>query len=92
MKYSTVLVGGLASIASAHSVARDANSVVPQLVGGRKFLSEMKARGALPEAAIPAAHTETKREAAGVVERQNADGRCGPGFGKCTTGCCSGAG
>lgn len=91
MKYSTVLVGGLASIASAHSVARDANAVVPQLVGGRKFLSEMKARGSLPEAAIPA-HTEAKREVGEMVERQNADGRCGPGFGACTTGCCSGAG
>ncbi|CAG8971104.1 hypothetical protein HYALB_00010681 [Hymenoscyphus albidus] len=88
MKYTTIIVGAIASVTSAHSVSSDANAVVPQLLGGRKFLSEMKARGALPDAAVPA-HIEAKRE---VVERQNTEGRCGPGFGSCATGCCSGAG
>ncbi|KAG9239357.1 carbohydrate esterase family 4 protein [Amylocarpus encephaloides] len=88
MKYSTILVGGLASIVTAHSVARDAS--VPQLVGGRKFLSELAARNALPKSAAPVKVQERHT----VEERQNANGRCGADFNKvkCTAGCCSPAG
>jgi hypothetical protein len=87
MKYSAILVGGLASIVGAHSAADGVDAVIPQLLGGRRFLSELTARNALPQAAsvvFPEKRT--------VEERQDSNGRCGPGFGKCTTGCCSDSG
>jgi hypothetical protein len=80
-------VASLASIAGAHSTTGDANAIVPQLLGGRHFLSELAARNALPKA--PFAVVEEKHV---VEERQNTNGRCGPGFGKCSSGCCSDAG
>jgi hypothetical protein len=78
MRYSAILVGSLASIAGAHSATADANAIiVPQLLGGRQFLSELAARNALPKAL--SAVGEEKHV---VEERQNTDGRCGPGLGK----------
>jgi hypothetical protein len=87
MRYSVILVGSLASIAGAHSGTGDINAIVPQLLGGRRFLSELAARNALPKA--PSVDVKRRHT---VEERQDANGRCGPGFGKCTTGCCSDAG
>lgn len=94
MKFSTILLGALASIASAHSDPREAHAGIPQIVGGRKFLSELKARAALSDAPVVRAHVEQRRKSLehGIEKRQNNDGQCGPGFGSCTSNCCSAAG
>jgi hypothetical protein len=77
MRYTAILVGSLASIVGAHSATADANVIVPQLLGGRQFLSELAARNVVLKALC--AVTEEKHV---VEKRQNTDGRCGPGFGK----------
>ena len=88
MRFSTVLAGALASVASAHSDPRSAG--MPKLMGGRKFLSEMKARNALPASVdAPAVHIEEGQPA--LEQRQTSNGRCGKGIGSCTN-CCSAAG
>jgi hypothetical protein len=62
------------------------------MLGGRKFLSELKAKNALPaplsieqRAPVVEEHFEE------LEERQiNPDGMCGPGIGVCaSTQCCS---
>ncbi|KAH8683189.1 hypothetical protein BGZ60DRAFT_524529 [Tricladium varicosporioides] len=96
MKVTSIIVGGLAALASAHSDHREDHAGLPKLMGGRKFLSELKARGALPSALEDAAMLVEERQEpveSTLEVRQNANGRCGVGFGaKCTTGCCSAAG
>lgn len=83
MKLTYILASALATAVSAHS---DFNA--PKIVGGRRFLSEMKfrnaGRGTVDALAV-------RVEERNVVERQTADGRCGPGLGSCTN-CCSPAG
>jgi hypothetical protein len=89
MKYATLVVGALASIASAHSDPRDVHAGIPKMLGGRKFLAELKAKDALP-APIQIEQSPPAMEAH-VEERQiNPDGMCGPGIGYCAeTECCS---
>ena len=94
MKFTTFVFGVLASIASAHTDPREAHVGIPKLVGGRKFLSELKARSALPiPEAVADIHVEERQPpmGAGLEERQTSDGQCGPGIGSCTN-CCSPAG
>lgn len=95
MKFTHILVGALTSGGAAHSDPRDVHAGRPQLVGGRQFLSELKARAALPAVlTTPEAHV-VERKASPEVHlegRQNNDGQCGPGFGSCTSNCCSPAG
>jgi hypothetical protein len=94
MKYTTLLVGALASIASAHSDPRDVHAGIPKMLGGRKFLAELRAKNALP-APIPvekrAPTVVNPRAEENLEERQiNPDGMCGPGIGYCaSTQCCS---
>src|SRR4051812_1717642 len=94
MKFKNFFLWALASITSAHSDPREANAGIPQIVGGRKFLSELKARAAVPGALVPNAHVESRERSSehALEERQNNDGQCGAGIGSCTTNCCSAAG
>ena len=100
MKIATVLFGAIASLASAHDDPREAHSGMPKLLGARRFLSELKARNALPDAFnVPAGHLEEHQPTDGDVmedlrDRQvSTTGQCGPGFGICpSTQCCSPAG
>jgi hypothetical protein len=103
MKYTTLVVVAITSIAGAHSDPRDVHAGVPKMLGGRKFLAELRAEKALPEALNvekrePDVQVE-KREP--VVEFMNSveeleerqvstNGQCGPSFGHCPAGqCCS---
>ncbi|KAE9374828.1 carbohydrate esterase family 4 protein [Stipitochalara longipes BDJ] len=98
MKYTTLVAAALASTASAHSDPRDAHSGIPKMLGGRKFLAELRAKNALP-AALMMEKREEKREpnvhvmrsVEDLEERQiSTNGQCGPGLGHCPTGqCCS---
>lgn len=98
MKYTTLVVGALAFIASAHSDPRDVHAGIPKMLGGRKFLAELRAKNALPEpirveerAEKRAPMVENPRMEQSLEERQiNPDGMCGPGIGYCaSTQCCS---
>lgn len=103
MKYTTLVVAAIASIAGAHSDPRDVHAGIPKMLGGRKFMAELRAEKALPEALKvkkrePDVQVE-KREP--VVEFMNSveeleerqistNGQCGPSFGHCPAGqCCS---
>lgn len=93
MKYITLVVGALASIASAHSDPRDVHAGIPKMLGGRKFLAELRAKNALPapvqiEQRAPIVEELVEED---LEERQiNPNGQCGPGLGYCpSTQCCS---
>jgi hypothetical protein len=101
MKYTTLVVGALASIASAHSDPRDVHAGIPKMMGGRKFLAELRAKNALPE---PIRVEQRAEKRAPIVEEMveeglmenleerqiNPDGMCGPGIGVCAASqCCS---
>jgi hypothetical protein len=90
MKFTSILAGSLASLASAHSDPREAHSGVPKLMGGRSFLSYLRARNALPDLSA-VADVEEREPPVYLEERQDANGRCGVGFGaSCAAGeCCS---
>lgn len=80
MKFTSILTSALVTVAGAHS---DYNA--PKIVGGRKFLSELKARNA-PRGPVNSPVVQFKER--DIVERQTSDGRCGPNLGSCTN-CCS---
>lgn len=87
MKASRTLIVLLASAASAHDL-REGFAAVPRLLGGRKFLAELKARNALP-AAFEKSAMNIEERAVKLPARQNAAGMCGPGIASCATECCS---
>lgn len=97
MKFELWIVGTLVTVTLAHS-SHDGPSM-PKLVGGRQFLSDLKARNAFPEAFRDGTETLQKREANQnpntLGERQvgGTSGTCGKGIGSCSAGiCCSPAG
>lgn len=99
MKLGTVVVGALLSLTRAHDDPRELHAGVPKLLGARRFLSELKARNALPDAfAVPTERIAERQPVPDEIletleERQGPSGMCGPGLGTCpTTQCCSPAG
>ncbi|RDL35375.1 uncharacterized protein BP5553_07306 [Venustampulla echinocandica] len=95
MKITAAFVlGSLISATAAHSESGDGNAGLPKFMGARKLLSEMKARNALPHPLEATVQAEKRQpvKAETLEERQDSNGRCGPGFGKCATNCCSPAG
>ncbi|TPX11180.1 uncharacterized protein E0L32_000998 [Thyridium curvatum] len=101
MHWSTVVVAALAGIATAHG-GDDHLHGLPKIVGGRKILSELRARRFEPGRAPPpnVARAERNQASEGpslppLGRRQNGgtSGRCGPGRGSCAGGyCCSAEG
>jgi hypothetical protein len=103
MKYTTLVVTAVASLAAAHSDPRDVHAGIPKMLGGRKFLAELKAKNSLPDALqmekrapapAPVVDVEKRGEVEGELEKRqpgvDPTGQCGPGFGVCPTGqCCS---
>ncbi len=95
MKLSYLLAGALASGGAARLDPRTVHAGSPQLVGGRQFLSELKARTALAALLTPPEARVEERKAspdAHLEGRENSNGQCGQGFGSCTSNCCSPAG
>ncbi|KHJ34002.1 putative glycoside hydrolase deacetylase [Erysiphe necator] len=83
MKTTLWTIVTLIAIVNAHL---DGTAGSPQLMGARKFFSEMKSRNTR---VLP---TSLASEAPTVIEkRQTSNGRCGPGLGSCTN-CCSAEG
>jgi len=86
MKYAATLAVVLATLTNAHS--SEDHAAGPQLMGGRKFLSDLKARHALPAPmAKPAVHMEER--ASNVLDTRADPDMCGPGIGSCVNACCS---
>lgn len=96
MRFSSVLVASLVSLASSHPGPRDGSAAMPKLLGVRQFLSEMKGRNVLlniPDS-VEAVNIDAFPEPISNLKiRQNVNGQCGAGFGSCAAGtCCSPAG
>ncbi|KAN0103372.1 family 4 carbohydrate esterase [Hyaloscypha variabilis] len=94
MKYTTLVATALASIASAHSDPRDVHAGIPKMLGGRKFLAELRAKNALPAPLMMEKRepdVQVMRSVEDLEERQiSTNGECGPGLGHCPAGqCCS---
>ena len=99
MKYTTLIVGALASIATvaAHDDPRDIHAGIPKMLGARKFWADLRAKNALPDAlkfekASPVVKEKRKVDAELEPRQTGIDpsGQCGPGYGVCPTGqCCS---
>lgn len=62
MLWSPVLLAGLLGLTTAHG--HDGDYPVPQLVGGRQFLSELKADRGMADRKLAAAHRVVDRHAA----------------------------
>ena len=106
MKYTTLVAAAIASIASAHSDPRDVHAGIPKMLGGRKFLADLRRENALPEALRvekrePVVEVEKREPTVKFMDsveelegRQvSTNGQCGPQFGHCPAGqCCSAAG
>lgn len=99
MRYTTLVVAALASVAIAHSDPRDVHAGIPKMLGGRKFLAELRKKNMLPDALkiekkspAPAPAVEKREQVEGELDERQIDpsGQCGPGYGYCPAGqCCS---
>jgi hypothetical protein len=70
MKLAVVAVGALASLVTAHYDPREGHVGIPKMLGARKFLSELRARKALPEIFTSfAGHVEAPQPAVKVKQR-----------------------
>jgi hypothetical protein len=88
MKSATLLAVALATLTSAHGSGEVSG---PKLMGGRRFLSDLKARHALPASMMKsAAHVEER--SSNVLDTRADPDTCGPGIGSCVNACCSAEG
>lgn len=92
MKVSAVVLSALIAQGLAHYDPREAHAGVPKLIGARQFLSELKARMALPKA-YSAPHVKERHpahEQEANLENRQSTNRCGPNLGTCVASlCCS---
>lgn len=95
MKVSCVVLGALVTLSRAHYDPRDTHAGLPKLVGARQFLSELKARGALPEAfenqQLEKRHAvQTPESTEATLKGRQSTDQCGPNLGTCiASDCCS---
>lgn len=95
MKTSLVLAAALVGLVTCHG--DHGGQHIPKILGGRKFLSDLKFRqpAPLPEPIGPRIPIRSERRQAGGKRQidDNTDGRCGSGAGSCAEGyCCSSEG
>ena len=95
MKLSVALLAASFGLTAAHG---DHGQHIPKLVGGRRFLSDMKMRQVVAEhqPIVERKSSRSTRPSGALKERQsdeNLDGRCGSGVESCAAGyCCSAEG
>ncbi|KAL8350384.1 hypothetical protein RB601_001230 [Gaeumannomyces tritici] len=93
MKWTALALSAFAGLAAAHG-----DQAMPHIVGDRQLASELRARGFTGHGGHGhGAHMHGvplgRRSVSELRARQNVDGQCGPGLGKCAAGyCCSSAG
>ncbi|KAK0711196.1 hypothetical protein B0H67DRAFT_279837 [Lasiosphaeris hirsuta] len=96
MKLSSALLAALLGLATAHG--HHEGQHVPKLVGGRRFLGDMRMRQAMVAnvPGVPKQPLGPARRQGSLRSRQiddNTDGQCGAKFGSCAPGyCCSSEG
>lgn len=92
MKINTIILGTITTFVAAHANPRDGEVAVPKLFGGRKFLSNLRARDG-HALGLTHAHLHQREPASLEAEIEARDNVCGPGVGSCSAGqCCSPAG
>ena len=88
MKGSLALLAASCGLVAAHG-----NLPIPKIMGGRKFLSEMRTRhvsGPSEPREDSAGHVHTEERSTFEKRQRNTDGQCGKGYGNCAAGyCCS---
>ncbi|KAL8387889.1 hypothetical protein RB595_009601 [Gaeumannomyces hyphopodioides] len=90
MRWPSLALSAFAGLAAAHG-----DNGMPHVVGDRQLASELRARGFASHGGHGhGAHMHgvplERRSVAELRARQNVDGQCGPGIGKCANGyCCS---
>lgn len=96
MRPSSTFVAALFGLAAAHGDHEGQH--MPKLLGGRRFLADLKARqgmtARLPTAGrVPIGPERRQESLHGRQIDDNVDGKCGPGVGSCAPGyCCSSGG
>jgi hypothetical protein len=92
MHSTIVLLATLSAFISAHSDPRDAYAGLPKLVGGRKFMANLKGRNVFSDAVPYLVKKNVPVEAEVQLEARFTQ-RCGSGVGNCDAGyCCSATG
>jgi hypothetical protein len=87
-----VLLATLSASSGAHSDPGDVHAALPKLVGGSKFIANLKGRSLITEA-VPSVVKERGLVEAGPQLEARFTETCGPGVGACDAGyCCSPAG
>jgi hypothetical protein len=89
MKLSLALLAASCGLVAAHG-----DFPLPKIVGGRRFLSDLKGRHGpdLPRPR-PAQHAHVEKKSKSQKRQSNTSGQCGPGYGSCAVGyCCSSEG
>jgi len=96
MKLSSTLVAAWLALVAGHG--DHGGQHIPKLVGGRRFLSDMRMRRAatVQGPTFAGAQDRSVKQPQLLDNRQiddNTDGKCGPGVGSCAPGyCCSAEG
>ncbi|OIW34073.1 glycoside hydrolase/deacetylase [Coniochaeta ligniaria NRRL 30616] len=89
MKWSSALMAASCGLVAAHG-----DLPIPRIVGGRKFLSDMRARH-IPDLPRPqpVEHVHVEKRSKSEKRQSNTSGQCGQGYGSCAVGyCCSSEG
>jgi hypothetical protein len=92
MRSATYLLATLCTLGYAHSDPRDVHAGMPKIMGGSKFMANLKARNIFANSTPAVVSGWGKAKAERHLEAR-ATNTCGPGVGSCDAGyCCSAAG
>jgi hypothetical protein len=92
MRAPIVLLAALSAVTSAHSDPQGIYARLPKLVGGAKFMANLKARNLFSEPLPAVVQGRAPVEAESLLEARVTN-TCGQGVGSCDPGyCCSAAG
>jgi hypothetical protein len=89
MQSTVVLLATLSALSSAHPDPRDVHAVLPELVGGSKFMANLRSRNIFIDGALSPLKERGPVEAGPQLEARFTE-TCGPGVGNCDAAyCCS---
>lgn len=92
MQSTVVLLATLSALSSAHPDPRDVHASLPELIGGSKFMANLRSRNIFIDEALSPLIQRGPVEAEPQLEARFTE-TCGPGVGNCDAGyCCSAEG
>jgi hypothetical protein len=91
MRSTAVLLATLSALSSAHPDPRDVHAGLPELVGGSKFMSNLRSRNIFIDGALSPLKERDPVEAGPELEARFTE-TCGSGVGDCDAGYCCSAG